>query len=645
MDPGRKIGPSIPLTGAKGAAALAKNSARKSGSNPFADFQDDLKVVRPVEGIDEFVSGSLDRLRFETYSLRKRWGASEVERQEASDLQLFHNPTVRGTTSLDPLKKDAYGAELMGVMHQMSMDQKINPRRRQAGLRLPRYGEHVRQAQELKWVIRPDLQPAKKDNAAVEDPLSVDVDQMVRDAIEPETLVEKFVKFLLVPVVPLLRVDMETILLSMASPSSDNPAHMEIEKAVEAIVKRTMKKMDNNANAVLSGAEWDAGLSSTGWVEYYDELHGPDVSSAEHKRVSKALFLDLCKGKGLLNYEQFLSATRLAMANIGRRGELARIRGIALRQKRSGNNRVEEDVKREIRKSITHVRRQSKEIQMQMGIPEPHEIRGATSKIQQEFVAGALTIPSKQKRVDDNGDPMEMPEASGPGSKSSSPRKEGVQLAIPSEGLKPHSRERRSPRADEVLQTIDTAVPNPTAIRRGQWTLSDFRRDFVRITVFPNGDRHHKGAEVYINKKLPWADVLQQAARDARPLCGPVMALYDTDLQLVRSSVDALVDGASYLACSGEKPNAWPRAFPTTRSAPKFKFSPVRPVAEPLSTTSTMAQLLRLQEKREMLSSVLNKKILERARKFREETREDEFYGTFSETFKPERSRSEPNLK
>jgi hypothetical protein len=197
----------------------------------------------------------------------------------------------------------------------------------------------------------------------------------------------------------------------------------------------------------------------------------------------------------------------------------------------------------------------------------------------------------------------------------------------------------------EVLQTIETGVLNPSAIRKGPWNLSDFRRDFVRIKVFPNGDRHHKGSEVYINKKLPWPDVLQQAARDARPLCGPVTVLYDTNLQPVRASVDALVDGESYLACSGERPNAWPRAFPTTQSAPKLRASPVRPVPEPLSTTSTMAQLLRLQEKREMLSSELNKKILERARNFREANRADDFYGTFTESWKVEkRSRSQPNL-
>jgi hypothetical protein len=429
MDPRRKIavGPgSIPQNGAL-KIPLAKAARAKNASNPFMDFQEQTKDVRPVEGLDEFVAGSLERLRFETYANRKRWGASEEERAEANTLQLYHSSTVRGTTSLDPLRKDAYGAELMDVMHQMSVDQKINPKRRQAGLRLPRFGEHAEQAKKLKWVIRPDLQPRKNDNNVVEAAEAVDIDQMVREAMAPETLVEKFVLFLLVPVVPIVRVDMLTLLQNCSAQwTPENAGKSDIAKAVEDMIKRTMKRMDNNGNGVLSGAEWDAGLQSTGWQEYYDELYGPDVTNAEFKRVSKTIFLDLCKGKGLLNTEQFLMHTRQVMLTIGRRGELARIKGIALKQKLSGVVRIDDDVDQRLRKTF------ARRVSDQGGILQEHEFKDPMMKGSKQqptqLVGGTMTLPtreSKATKTSEVSEPVETSDANGPGSKSSSPRKEG----------------------------------------------------------------------------------------------------------------------------------------------------------------------------------------------------------------------------
>jgi len=416
-----------------------------------------------------------------------------------------------------------------------------------------------------------------------------------------------------------------------------------IARSVADMLRKTMRKMDNNGNGVLSGAEWDAGLGATGWVEYYNENYGPDVSVAEHKSLSKSIFIALSDGQGLLSFKQFWQNCTKTMLAIGQRAELARTKGIALKKK-EGGPKMEKDLSGQFKKTYVARTTDQNEILKDEQFIDPMQMKSAPTEVGggNMDLNWMMMMPSRAKSKSDKSDSKDGPEADSPASKSS-PRKEGVQLAIPSETMQ-HVRpgsERRSPRAVEVLQTIETAL-RP----RGPWKLSDFRQDFVRITVFPNGDRHHKGSEVYINKKLPWADVLQQAARDARPLAGPVAALYDTNLQPVRSSVDALVDGATYLACSGERPNAWPLKFPTTRSAPKLRPSPARPAADPLSTTSTVAQLLRLQAKQEVLSSELNKKILERARKVREANRLDDFYGTFTEKLKAEnRSRSQPNLR
>jgi hypothetical protein len=175
-----------------------------------------------------------------------------------------------------------------------------------------------------------------------------------------------------------------------------------------------------------------------------------------------------------------------------------------------------------------------------------------------------------------------------------------------------------------------------------------YREMFVRITAFPNGCPDHPGAEIYIKRFLPWQDILIQIGKSARPACGPAMMIYDVHLHRVEGGFE-LADGESYLICSGERPNAWPGAFPCRRRAPNRSFGGgFNSVLVPADTT---AQLRAMEKKREELSAVLGKKVLERARAVRAPPPE-EVYGTFSKEHKQQprlsrinpQSRSEPTL-
>lgn len=705
--------------------ARKEELAKREKENPFTLFREEMDVG-PKEKADEYAVRCLDRLRFEQSSARKR-NNEEGSAENAYDLMLMHSKAVRGVDHLDVVRKDPFGRELDDVMKQVAQQQRAEYARKKAEqknmsrhvhVRLPRMGEHFRETQSLKFELFPHLKlqqqaklpgrgksPRSGDHSPSTSPKSskkkdpsINPEAEFEAALQPANNLEKFCCF----TISMLSIShagkitdrelyMYASLDSLHTYSVDPDVHAEWGNEIEAAATNIFRCIDINTNGVLSSAEWEGGMPSTGWYDFYNRVTPAEfleTTDAGKKRIVQSIFHDLGSSKGgtgkaLLNlpdyvvgirrtlHKIFLRATaakakaeRMTVDNkaekvkdmaAGFKGLLGKVRSeeeqlqktkqdmqreaelyqqkMMEEQGRGGEDGYE-DGKRELlqRELQADAERrktefaEKKSVKIKSGQPEePKQIERKSSKQGKPMGAFVGSVPGHVR-----ASMSERPGAGGAeaGPAGGSPARSGrsgdrgeQQLALPASASAPTLDiyfESRSEEADGGEYEGDrgeraglrhqlAGMPN-----WGTFTIADFRADFVRVFVFPHGDRFHKGAESFVSRKLCWQDVLMEVSKNAMPACGQATKLYDTNLQLVRPLVSALQDGQKYLACAGEKPTVWSKHFPCTRTMPLPPLRAPGPVADPLSVTSTTAKLLRIQDQRARISHALNQSIVER---------------------------------
>lgn len=106
-----------------------------------------------------------------------------------------------------------------------------------------------------------------------------------------------------------------------------------------------------------------------------------------------------------------------------------------------------------------------------------------------------------------------------------------------------------------VEKTVGEKAKKPVvSVSLGQQKFGTQATKAPTITLFRNGDKHHKG-EVYTVKLIKTMDQLYDKASNLVKLpTGAVRKLYKAPGKVSVKSLDDLQDGQKYLCCGGEKP-------------------------------------------------------------------------------------------
>jgi len=159
----------------------------------------------------------------------------------------------------------------------------------------------------------------------------------------------------------------------------------------------------------------------------------------------------------------------------------------------------------------------------------------------------------------------------------------------------------------------------PWRPQSGPEFIDEFRRCYVRLTVFPCDDKDHPGTEIYVRKnhERAYDDLLDVLNKTVPPTTGPAVCVYDQVLSCC-TSMDELHDDEFYVVSAGAIPQweSLPRRFrkrmplflaavdqrhvpiPTVPPKPE-KFRPVDWIAH-VSPKSTNAQLMHLETKKRL---------------------------------------------
>lgn len=76
----------------------------------------------------------------------------------------------------------------------------------------------------------------------------------------------------------------------------------------------------------------------------------------------------------------------------------------------------------------------------------------------------------------------------------------------------------------------------------------------ITVTLYRNGDKHHKGEQVTVKQLKSFDQLLDKASTLVRLPTGAVRKIYKQGGKTTVKTLEDLVDGGKYLCCGGEKP-------------------------------------------------------------------------------------------